>query len=357
MARFYERGNSGFTTVEIIVATAMLMVLMMIMVGMISKSVDSYRALTLQSHMQHNNRVALDAVRAIIAPSIGINPLDSTEQLVDVFTVEPGEFDLANDTNGNGLRDVGEAFEDTDGDTIYDGPIDAVLLTLANALPEEPFDDINGNGVYDVGEPFNDMDNNGAWTDTNGNGVFDETFRTYTFPVSIAGEPDPHSLTILAPYTTDEGHRQLRQYFVYRTERDLDGDGEFLNIDTNGDGIMDIIEDGAAATGLPWDPPYVIDYLSEDVIALRDKSNNGISIDRATGAIQGAAMTSGRQKDFVVLCNDLHYFDIALDIDAQPSVIANVQLALLTNVESFNVQATGKGRVYSTLTTGVWINN
>ncbi len=90
---------------------------------------------------------------------------------------------------------------------------------------------------------------------------------------------------------------------------------------------------------------------------LRDDSDNTISINRATGEIEGSALESRRDKDFVVLCNDLHYFDAALDIDVRQSIIVNVQLSLLRNVESFSTSATGKGRVYSTLSTGVWINN
>ncbi len=353
-----ERQRSqGFTALEVLIATGMLVALTIVMIMVLSNSANSMRALSLQSQVQHDNRVALDAVRAAIAPSIAVNPLNANEQLVDVFTVEEGEFNLANDTNGNGLRDVGEEFVDDNQNGLYDGPVEALLLTLATALTEERFDDVNGNGRYDAGEPFVDRDGNGVWTDTNGNGVFDETFRTYTFPMTLAGEPDPHSLTILAPYTTAEGHRQLRQYFLYRSETDLDGDGEFTNTDTDGDGIVDLIEDGAAATGLPWNPPYVIDQIDGMNITIRDKSNNTITIDRATGAIEGSALASRRDKDYDVLCNDLHYFDVELDVNAQQRILVNVQLALLTNVESFNVNAVGKGRVYSTLSTGVWINN
>jgi len=357
MKLFSRDRKKGFTALEMLIATAMLVTLTMIMIVVLSRGADSIRAVSLQSQVQHDNRIALDALRAAVAPSIGVDPLDANVQLVDVFTIDAGEFNLADDSNGNGLRDVGEEFEDANNNALYDGPIDALLLTRAEALREEPFQDVNGNGTYDVGEPFTDTDGDGAWTDTNGNGEFDETFRTHTFPMSLAGEPDPHSLTILAPYTTEEGHLQLRQYFLYRSETDLDGDGEFTNTDTNGDGIPDIIEDGAAATGLAWDPPYVIDQIDDESIVVRDDSDNTISINRATGAVQGSALTSQRNKDFVVLCNGLHYFDVALDIDARQSIMVNVQLSLLTNVESFNVRATGKGRVYSTLSTGVWINN
>jgi len=357
MKLFSRDSKKGFTAIEMIIATSMLVTLAMIMIVVLSKGAGSIRAMSLQSQVQHDNRIALDILRAAIAPSIGVDPVDANVQLVDVFTIDAGEFNLANDANGNGLRDVGEEFEDANDNALYDGPIDALLLTRAEALREEPFQDVNGNGEYDMGEPFTDLDGNGVWTDTNGNGKFDEQFRTYTFPMFLAGEPDAHSLTILAPYTTEEGHRQLRQYFLYRTETDLDGDGEFTNTDTNGDGIPDIIEDGAAATGLAWDPPYVIDQIVGETIVLRDDQNNTITINRATGAVEGSALASRRDKDFVVLCNNLHYFDVALDIDARQSIIVNVQLALLRNVESFNTRATGKGRVFSTLSTGVWINN
>lgn len=358
LLRLHRRNREiGFTMVEMLIAAGMLVTLSMIMIVVLSKGADSMRAISLQSQVQHNNRIALDILRSAIAPSIGVDPLDVNQQLVDVFTVEQGEFNPANDANGNGLRDVGEQYEDANGNGLYDGPIDALLLTRAEALREEEFQDVNDNGQYDVGEPFTDTDGDGSWTDTNGNGVFDATFRTYTFPMSLAGEPDSHSLTILAPYTTEEGHRQLRQYFLYRTETDLDGDGEFANTDTDGDGIPDIIEDGAAATGLAWDPPYVIDEVGGESIVLRDDGNNTITINRATGAVEGSALQSQRDRDFEVLCNDLHYFDAALDIDVRQSIIVNIHLGLLRNVESFNTSATGKGRVLSALSTGVWINN
>lgn len=349
--------RKGFTFIEVLIAASMLVILSMIMIIVLSKGADSMRAMSLQSQVQHNNRVALDLLRAAIAPSIGVDPLDVNQQLVDVFTVEEGEFNLADDANGNGLRDLGEPYEDDNANILYDGPIDALLLTRAEALREEVFQDINNNGQYDLGEPFTDTDGDGSWTDTNGNGEFDAAFRTYTFPMSLAGEPDAHSMTVIAPYTTEEGHRQLRQYFLYRTETDLDGDGEFTNSDTNGDGIPDIVEDGVAATGLAWNPPYVIDEVNGESIVLRDDANSTITIDRETGVVEGSALQSLRDSDFQVLCNDLHYFDVALDVDARRSIIVNVQLALLTNVESFNTEATGKGRVYSALSTGVWINN
>jgi prepilin-type N-terminal cleavage/methylation domain-containing protein len=352
-----RNSRKGFTFIEVLIAAAMLVILSMIMIIVLSKGADSMRAMSLQSQVQHNNRVALDLVRAAIAPSIGVDPLDVNQQLVNVFLVEEGEFNLADDANGNGLRDVGEPFEDDNANVLYDGPIDALLLTRAEALREEAFQDLNDNGQYDLGEPFTDTDGDGSWTDTNGNGMFDAAFRTYTFPMPLAGEPDAHSLTVIAPYTTEEGHRQLRQYFLFRTETDLNGDGEFTNTDTNGDGIPDIIENGVAATGLAWDPPYVINEINDENIVLRDDAGGTVTIDRETGTVAGSALQSLRDRNFEVLCNDLHYFDTALDIDARGSIIVNVQLALLTNVESFNTEATGKGRVYSALSTGVWINN
>ena len=357
MRLFRRNREKGFTMVEMLIATSMLVVLSMIMIVVLGKGADSMRAMSLQSQVQHNNRVALDLLRAAIAPSIGVDPLDASQQLVDVFMVDAGEFNLANDANGNGLRDIGEDYEDANANGLYDGPVEALLLTRAEGLREEAFQDMNNNGQYDLGEPFTDTDGDGSWTDTNGNGVFDAAFRTYTFPMFLAGEPDAHSLTIIAPFTTEEGHQQLRQYFLYRSETDLDGDGEFTNSDADGDGIFDQIEDGAAATGLAWNPPYVIDEVIGDSIVLRDDGNNTIAINRATGAVEGSGLDTQRDRDYDVLCNDLHYFDAALDIDVRQSIIVNIHLGLLRNVESFNAQATGKGRVYSALSTGVWINN
>ena len=96
-----ERQRSqGFTALEVLIATGMLVALTIVMIMVLSNSANSMRALSLQSQVQHDNRVALDAVRAAIAPSIAVNPLNANEQLVDVFTVEEGEFNLANDTNG-----------------------------------------------------------------------------------------------------------------------------------------------------------------------------------------------------------------------------------------------------------------
>jgi len=353
MRLFGRRGVNGFTALEVLIATGMLLTLVMILVLVLSTSVDSHRSLTLQSHVQHENRVALDVLRNAIAPGIGVNPLDSAELFVDVFTVDVGEFDAAADTNGNGLRDAGEDFDDADADGLYDGPIDVVLIMSANALREEPFTDADGDGVYDAGELFTDFNGDGVWTDANGNGMFDEAFRTYSFPMNLAGEPDAHSMTIFAPFTTAEGHRQLRQYTVYRTETDLDGDGQFANSDTDGDGVPDMIEDELATTGLAWDPPYVINEVNTDSIVLRDKTGDTITVDRETGTIGDSAPHTPPR----VVCNSLHSFDIALDVDARQSIMVNVQLTLLTNVESFNLKATGKGRVYSTLTTGVWMNN
>ncbi len=343
--------------VEMLIAASMLVILSMIMIVVLGKGADSMRAMSLQSQVQHNNRIALDLLRAAISPSIGVAPLNVNQLFVNVVTVEEGEFSAADDANGNGLRDVGEPYDDANANGLYDGSIDALLLTRAEALREEAFQDMNDNGQYDLGEPFTDTDGDGSWTDTNGNGVFDDAFRTYTFPMSQAGEPDAHSMTIIAPYTTEEGHRQLRQYFLYRTETDLDGDGEFTNSDADGDGIFDQVEDAVAATGLAWNPPYVIDEVNDESIVLRDNGNSTITISRETGAVAGSAVQSLRDKICEVLCNDLHYFDAALDIDARQSIIVNIHLALLTNVESFNTEATGKGRVYSALSTSVWINN
>ena len=236
---------------------------------------------------------------------------------------------------------------------MYDGPNDVLLITLANAIREDPFEDINDNGLYDTGEPFQDLNGDGAWTDTNGNGVFDETFRTFSFPMDLAGEPDAHSLNILAPFTTPEGIRQLRLYTVYRTEIDLDGDGLFINADNDGDGVMDFIEDSLAGTGLPWDTPYIINEVNATTIVLLDDSGNSITIDRTTGTINdGLPHTPPR-----VMCNNLHSFDVGLQINAVRGILANIQMSLLRNIESFNVNATRRGRVYAMLATGVYVSN
>jgi type II secretory pathway pseudopilin PulG len=353
MNRIRSNRSHGFTLLELIIAMSMLTALVIMMIIVLRSSVASYGSLTLQSQVQHDNRISLDMLRNALTPAIAFSYVDTNDQLVDVFTVVEGEFDPSADANDNGMRDAGEAFEDSNGNALYDGPTDALLVTLATGVREDPFVDENGNDIYDPGEPFTDLDGDGTWTDMNGNGRYDPKFRTIAFPAELSGTPDPHSIQIFAPFNTPEGHRQLRLYTLYRNEFDIDGDGTIASTDTDGDGVVDSIEDGIEVTGLPWNPPYTFRAINEDVIMLVDKSGASISVGRDGGDVNGSPPYTPPS----VICNRLRFLDFDVDVNVQQQVMVNIQLAMLANVESFNVNATGKGRVHSTLTTGIWLSN
>jgi hypothetical protein len=122
------------------------------------------------------------------------NPRDGW---VTVLAVTQGE-ETFYDTNGNGIYDPGEPFDDNGGEPfidendngIYDGPEEFIDMNANNSYDPgepfydkgrgEPFFDTNGNGVRDAGEPFVDMNGNltydgpgDSYIDTNGNGVWD----------------------------------------------------------------------------------------------------------------------------------------------------------------------------------------
>jgi hypothetical protein len=107
--------------------------------------------------------------------------------IVRVLAVTRGEESFT-DANGNGVYDVGEAFQD---------------------LPE-PFIDVNGNGVYDPTNPFElfiDTNGNGVWDAAQGAGVWDDNVLVWdVIPVTFSG-PTRVQLTP-SPFTMPDGGGQ-----------------------------------------------------------------------------------------------------------------------------------------------------
>jgi hypothetical protein len=89
------------------------------------------------------------------------------------------------------IADGEEAFTDLNGNGVYDGPGSTNLPAAYQASGEpfidlgEPYVDVNDNGRYDLGEPFLDVNNNGVWDGPNGKWdantkIWTETVVVYT---------------------------------------------------------------------------------------------------------------------------------------------------------------------------------
>jgi outer membrane protein assembly factor BamD (BamD/ComL family) len=83
------------------------------------------------------------------------------------------------DLNKDGRRSYGEPYTDKNNNKLYDSPeqIDNIKFNYSAVLFSEPFTD-ESNGNYDLGESFQDNNGDGIWTpaeefeDTNGDGVW-----------------------------------------------------------------------------------------------------------------------------------------------------------------------------------------
>ena len=83
------------------------------------------------------------------------------------------------DLNKDGRRSYGEPYTDKNNNKLYDPPeqINNIKFNYSAVLFSEPFTD-ESNGNYDLGESFQDNNGDGIWTpaeefeDTNGDGVW-----------------------------------------------------------------------------------------------------------------------------------------------------------------------------------------
>jgi type II secretory pathway pseudopilin PulG len=348
-----QRGRGGMTLVELAVAMTVMTVLMTMLMMVFRKSVDVYKTVGLQGHLQDQVRAALEIVSNDVREAIGFNPVNPGEWLFDVFEPTPGEFVAGNDTNGNGIWDVGELYQDANGNGLYDGPHDILLLSSARGRIEEPFTDSNGNGFYDVGEPFEDLNANFEWDEANANGQYEPAFRTISAPANLAGEPDAHSLIVYAICQNADGIAQLVKYTLYRVEIDTDGDGWFENTDDDDDGFYEQLEDFAEGTSVPWNPPYTVVATTTTTITLEDDADNPVVILKSNGDING----NPPLKSPVVLANDVNSFDVSLGIMPGNTILAHMQVGMRRNVASYNPNALQKGRVFASLTASACMMN
>jgi len=346
-------GRSGLTLIELTISMTVMIVLMSMMMVVFRKSVDVYKTTGLQGHLQDQVRAAVEITTNDVREAVGFNPLNPGQWLADSFEPTPGEFVVASDTNGNGIWDVGEAYNDLNGDGLYDGPSDVLLLASARGRIEEPFTDNDGNGFHDFGEPFDDLDGDGTWDDPNLNARFEPAFRTFTAPANLAGEPDIHSLIVYAMRQNADGISQLVKYTVYRVEFDTDGNGSFQNIDGDGDGVFEQIEDFAEGTSVPWDPPYTVAASTASSVTLQDDDGDQIVILKSNGAVNGV----GSLKSPVVVGNYVNSFDVSLGVMPGNTILAEIQIGVKRNVASYNANATQKGRVFASLTTSACMMN
>ncbi|WP_422359043.1 T9SS type A sorting domain-containing protein [Reichenbachiella sp.] len=254
-----------------------------------------------------------------------------------------GDFDgdgvpdsLDGDSDNDGIADVdednGEAIDpsgDEDGDGIPNFR-DADDVAVTGGLSDTV--DANGDGVYDVfdtdgdGIPdFRDLDsdNDGfpdlfevGGTDTNNDGLLDDTTDTDGDGVADVIDPDDGGTPLVVVDTDGDGFRDAADLdsdgdgitnLLEAGGTDADGDGKIDNfVDTDGDGLADIIDpdNGGSALVIPdTDGDGIDDYL--DV----DSDNDGI-----TDAVEnGGADTDGNGK--------VDGFEIDTDGDGLPDSV------------------------------------
>ena len=163
---------------------------------------------------------------------------------------ESGDGNL--DTNGDGAIDSNDSdYTDTDGDGMDDDsePTD-VLDSDGDSLPNHLDIDSDNDGIYDVEEGGDSS------LDTNDDGVINDSDTGYSDSDSDGMDDDSETTPV--------------------TNTDNDGNPDFVDIDSDNDGIQDVIEGGDGVFDTNGDG--MIDTLDNDVdFTFVDADNDGMA--------------------------------------------------------------------------------
>lgn len=210
--------------------------------------------------------------------------IDSDNDLINDFTEG---YPNQPDTDGDGIPDYRDV--DSDGDGILD-LLEGSKDTDSDGIIDAVDEDADGDGIPDIIETFADIDGDGVPnaldldSDNDGiNDVFeaggdDTSGRGMLFTGQLLTPPDTDGDGILDPYDVDsDGDGIYDIVESYYDFEDNNNDGRNDGIDTDGDGIMDVAD---AFNGVYGDfyelPPYDFDFDGKPNYVDTDSDEDGI---------------------------------------------------------------------------------